>query len=266
MRAGLFLPIFDDLADARLLGDLAADAEAAGWDGVFVWDHVYYRPPVRAATDPWTAMACIAMATSRIRFGPMVTPVARRRPHVLARQVAALDRLSDGRFVFGAGLGLDASGGELSRFGEQTDDRVRAEMLDEGLSLLTALLSGEQVDHRGAHFTAADVRFDPTPVRRRVPIWLAARWPNRRPLRRAARHDGLFIIDVESPADVAAATDVIKVERGGELEGFDVVVELAPDGSPERWERAGATWCLAAFDPFSVTEADVRRRIERGPY
>lgn len=265
MRAGLFLPIFDELADARLLGDLAAKAEAAGWDGVFVWDHVYYRAPVRSATDPWTAMACIAMATSRIAFGPMVTPVARRRPHVLARQVAALDQLSKGRFVFGAGLGLDASGGELSRFGEQTDDRLRATMLDEGLSLLTGLLSGHPVDHRGEHFTAVDVQFEPAAFNGHVPIWVAARWPHLRPLRRAASHDGLFVIDVEEPADLAAATDVIRMNRSGGLEGFDVVVELTRHQPADQWEQAGASWWLARFDPFSVTEAQVRERIKQGP-
>src|SRR5205823_5698657 len=119
MRFGVTLPPFDALADPRRLADLAVAAEAAGWDGCFVWDHVYYRPPVRAVSDPWTALAAIAMQTSRVTIGPMVTPLARRRPHVVARQVVALDALSNGRFVLGVGLGLDRSGGELVRFGEE---------------------------------------------------------------------------------------------------------------------------------------------------
>ena len=141
VRRGLSLPIFDELADPATLAALAVRAEQRGWDGVFLWDHVIYRAPVTAATDPWIALAAIAAATERIELGPMVTPLARRRPWIVARQAVALDQLSGGRFVLGVGLGLDSSGGELSRFGEQTDDRARAAMLDEGLDVLTGLLS-----------------------------------------------------------------------------------------------------------------------------
>jgi alkanesulfonate monooxygenase SsuD/methylene tetrahydromethanopterin reductase-like flavin-dependent oxidoreductase (luciferase family) len=257
IRAGITLPIFDELADPRLVGDLGAEAEAAGWDGVFVWDHVYYREPVRAVTDPWTALACIAMQTSRVALGPMVTPVPRRRPQVLARQIAALDQLSGGRFVFGAGLGLDGSGRELSRFGEELDDRVRAGMLDEGLALVQALLGGETVDHAGDHFTARDVTFLPAG---RVPIWIGARWPNKRPLRRAAAHDGVFLIDVDSPDDLRGAVEVIGEARGN-LDGFDVVVQLDEGQDPTPWEAAGATWWLTRIDPFTVSVDAVRRRI-----
>jgi alkanesulfonate monooxygenase SsuD/methylene tetrahydromethanopterin reductase-like flavin-dependent oxidoreductase (luciferase family) len=251
------LPIFDELADPRRVGDLAAEAEAAGWDGVFVWDHVYYRSPVRAVTDPWTALACIAMRTTRVLLGPMVTPVPRRRPQVLARQIAALDQLSDGRCVFGAGLGLDGSGRELSRFGEELDDRTRAAMLDEGLALLQALLTGKPVDHSGEHFTARDVTFLPAA---RVPIWIAARWPNKRPLRRAAAHDGVFLIDADTPDDLRGAVAVIAETRSG-LDGFDVVVQLDEGDDPAPWEAAGATWWLTRIDPFTVSVDAVRRRI-----
>ena len=262
MRAGLTLPIFDELADPRLLADLAAEAEAAGWDGVFVWDHVYYRAPVRAVTDPWVAMTAMALQTERVLLGPMVTPVARRRPHVLARQMAAVDQLSNGRLVFGAGLGLDGSGAELSRFDEELDDRVRAEMLDEGLALIAALLRGERVDHNGEHFAARDVVFAPTAVRGRVPTWIAARWPNKRPLRRAAAHDGLFIIDVSTPDELRTALETVAEARGS-LDGFDVVVELDEGQPTAPWEAAGATWWLARVDPFAATAANVRRRIAR---
>jgi alkanesulfonate monooxygenase SsuD/methylene tetrahydromethanopterin reductase-like flavin-dependent oxidoreductase (luciferase family) len=260
IRAGLSLPIFDELADPRLLGDLGAEAEAAGWDGVFVWDHVYYRDPVRAVTDPWTALACIAMQTSRVFLGPMVTPIARRRPHVLARQVVALDRLSGGRFVLGVGRGLDASGNELSRFGEELDDRMRAEMLDEGLALLRRLISGERVDHAGDHFTARDVTFAPAATKGSVPVWVGARWPYQRPLRRAAGHDGLFIIDTASPDDLRRALDVVVDARGG-LDGFDVVVQLDAGQDPQPWAEAGATWWFTRIDPFGLTAASVRERI-----
>src|SRR4051794_22372821 len=207
MRFGLTLPIFDGLADPRLLAQLAHDAEESGWDGFFLWDHVRYRAPARAATDPWIAMAAVATSTQRVTIGAMVTPLARRRPHIVARQAVALDQLSLGRVVLGVGLGLDASGEEFVRFGEETDLHTRAKMLDESLELLTALLSGEPVDHRGGHYTAADVQFLPAPVQGRLPIWVAARWPNRAPLRRAARYDGVFVIDLEPQQlpDVVAA-------------------------------------------------------------
>lgn len=260
MRAGLFLPIFDELADPQLLADLAAEAELAGWDGVFVWDHIVYRAPVRAATDPWIAMAAMAAQTSTVLLGPMVTPLARRRPQVVARQLVALDHLSRGRIVFGVGLGLDASGGELSRFGEELDGRRRAAMLDEGLEVLTGLLSGEPVEHHGEHYTA-DTTFLPTPVRGRLPVWVAGRWPNRRPLQRAARHDGVFLIDITTPKDLPEAIDVIGRDTGE----FDVVVEVGGRLPSQPWFDAGATWVLAAFDPFTVTAEEVRRRIARGP-
>ena len=265
MRYGLFLPIFDQLADPRLLAGLAAEAEAAGWDGVFVWDHVQYRSPITSATDPWIALAAIATATSSVAIGPMVTPLARRRPQVVARQVVALDHLSGGRVVLGTGLGLDASGGEFERFGEVADVRQRAEIYDEALTLLGALLSGEPVDHHGAHFTAAGVRFLPRPVQPQLPIWVAARWPNRRPLERAAKHRGVFVIDTATPADLAAACAHIAARRPGGLSEFDVVVHGAAGTDPRPWGDAGATWWLTAFDPFSVSPADVRAEIARRP-
>ena len=63
MKAGLWLPLFDDLADPRVCADLAREAEEAGWDGVFVWDNVRWLGPVRAAADPWITLAAIATAT-----------------------------------------------------------------------------------------------------------------------------------------------------------------------------------------------------------
>jgi alkanesulfonate monooxygenase SsuD/methylene tetrahydromethanopterin reductase-like flavin-dependent oxidoreductase (luciferase family) len=262
MRHGLFMPIFGELADPSTLARLATRAEDRGWDGVFLWDHLVYRPPVSAVTDPWIALAAIAAATERVALGPMVTPLARRRPWIVARQAVALDHLSGGRFVLGLGLGLDSSGGELSRFGEETDDRRRASMLDEGLDLLAGLLSGEQIDHRGEHYQARDVRFLPRPVRPGgLPIWLAGRWPHRRPIERALRHDGLFLIDTDGPGDLAAVAE----RAAGLGRPFDLAVEGRPGEPSERWAAAGATWWLAQFDPFDVTVAGVEAVIDAGP-
>jgi alkanesulfonate monooxygenase SsuD/methylene tetrahydromethanopterin reductase-like flavin-dependent oxidoreductase (luciferase family) len=129
---------FGELADPRVLADLAARAEDRGWDGFFVWDHIHYRAPVRAVADPWVALAAVACATSRVRIGALVTPLSRRRVHKLARETVTLDRLSSGRLTFGAGLG-SARNNELEPYGEVTDPRERARLLDQGLDALAEL-------------------------------------------------------------------------------------------------------------------------------
>ena len=264
-RAGIFLPPFDGLCDPEVLVGLARDAEAAGWDGFFVWDHLVYRDPVRDVADPWIALAAIAARTERLLLGALVTPLARRRPQIVARQVATLDHLTGGRMVFAAALGRDTSGRELSAFGEELDDRTRAAMLDEGLDLLAALWTGERVDHEGVHYRASDVSFTPPPVQRpRVPIWIGGRWPNRPPMRRAAHWDGYFPIDLGSPDDLAEVAAAIRKLRG-DLDGFDLVVELAPDADPAPWIAAGATWWLASFGIDQATPEAVRARIAAGP-
>ena len=264
-RTALFLPIFDELSDPGLVADLAVEAELAGWDGLFVWDHMLYRPPVTDVADPWVTLAAVARSTERLRIGPMVTPVARRRPHKLARETVTLDRLSGGRLVFGAGLGGDP-GRELSGLGEETDARARARLLDEGLDLLLRLWSGEQVDHGGPAYTADGVTFGPPPVQQpRIPVWLGARYGFEAPLRRAARYDGLFPIGLESPADLTAMLAVVAAHRPPGAGPFDVAVQGTIDEAPGPWVAAGANWWLVRFDPFTVTAAEVRSAIRRRP-
>jgi alkanesulfonate monooxygenase SsuD/methylene tetrahydromethanopterin reductase-like flavin-dependent oxidoreductase (luciferase family) len=264
-RRGLFLPPFDALADPVLLADVAVEAEAAGWDGVFLWDHLLYADPVTEIADPWTCLAAIAVRTTRLQFGPMVTPLTRRRPQVLARQAATLDRLSGGRLVLGFGLGDDGGVGELSRFGEELDAKVRAARLDEGLGLLRRLLAGEQVDHDGEHFTARDVRFLPAATRPGgIPFWIGGRWPNAAPLRRAARHDGAFVISLSGPDDLTGVRQTLADARDGDLTGFDVVVELPAGADTAPWEAAGATWVLTRLGPYRLDVDEVRRVVRAG--
>jgi alkanesulfonate monooxygenase SsuD/methylene tetrahydromethanopterin reductase-like flavin-dependent oxidoreductase (luciferase family) len=247
-QRALFLAPFDELSDPLLLAELGAEAEERGWDGLFLWDHVNYRPPVRAIADPWIALSAVATATTRLRIGPLVTPLSRRRVQKLARETVTLDHLSEGRLVLGVGLGSDRNG-ELEPFGEVVDPRARAQMLDDGLDRLEAFWSGE---------------FEPPPVQRpRIPVWVAARWPNRRPVRRAARWDGLFPIDLEAPEQLAELLGEVESARGGDGP-FDVVVETAPDEDPAPWVDAGATWVLASFGR-QPREADVRAVIAAGP-
>jgi alkanesulfonate monooxygenase SsuD/methylene tetrahydromethanopterin reductase-like flavin-dependent oxidoreductase (luciferase family) len=138
MRSALWVPLFDELADPLLVARLAAEAEELGWHGVFVWDHLAWRPPMRAVADPWITLAAAATATERVLLGPMVTPLPRRRPTKLARETASLDLLSGGRLVLGVGLGSDRFGREFSATGDEVDDRRRGAMLDEALAILDA--------------------------------------------------------------------------------------------------------------------------------
>jgi alkanesulfonate monooxygenase SsuD/methylene tetrahydromethanopterin reductase-like flavin-dependent oxidoreductase (luciferase family) len=243
-RRGIFVAPFEELADARLLADLAARAEGAGWDGFFLWDHVAYRAPVTALADPWVCMAAIAMKTDRIAIGPLITPPARRRIHKLARETVTLDRLSGGRLIFGAGLGSDGSG-EFSQFGEEADAKTRAKLLDGGLEQLVQYWDGG---------------FEPRPLQQpRIPVWLAARWPNRKPVQRALQWDGVFPIDLPGPEALAELTAEIRAERADD--GFEIVVTNPTGTDPAPWEDAGATWCLTGFGN-QPTAAEVEAAID----
>lgn len=265
MQYGVFLPPFDELADADRLAYLAASAEVSGWDGLFLWDHIAYRPPVRAVADPWIALAAMAARTERIRLGPMVTPLPRRRPVVIARQTATLDRFSNGRLVMGVGIGGDNSR-EFSGTGEVVDDRTRAAMLDESLDVLTAAWSGEPVTHHGEHFDVDEITFLPTPVQRpRPPVWVAGRYGNPAPLRRAARWDGVFPIDMTEPDDLAAVIETVRRHRAGAMDGYDVVAAGPPGTDPAPWQARGATWWLTEFGIRDTDPGRVAEVVRAGP-
>ncbi|HVH23360.1 MAG TPA: LLM class flavin-dependent oxidoreductase [Pseudonocardia sp.] len=249
---------------------LAAEAEQARWHGLFVWDHLRWREPVRAAADPWITLAAVATATGRLRFGPMVTPLARRRPAKVARETVTLDRLGGGRLILGVGLGSDRFGQELSLTGEELDDRVRGRMLDEALAVLAGAWSGEPVRHRGAHYTVDGMRFLPRPAQPGgIPVWSAGFPGNRAPLRRAARLDGYFPVNLEHPEQLAAAVDTITELRRAAgrdpAEPYDVAVELPAGTDPTPWRLAGATWWLAAFPPEAISIDAVRGVLRDGP-
>ena len=265
LRSALWLPLFDDLAHPREVARLAADAEDAGWDGCFVWDQLCWRTPVRQVADPWIVLAAVATATERLRIGPMVSTPARRRPAKLARETATLDRLSDGRLTLGVGLGSDRFAGELSRTGEQLDDRRRGRMLDESLAILAAAWSGEPVRHHGEHYTVDDIAFLPRPVQRPgVPVWAAGFPGNAKPIRRAARLDGFFPANLEHPDRLAEVVDTLTELRHGEMASYDIAVGLPLGVDPEPYARAGATWWLPEFEP-GVPLDTVRGVLRDGP-
>jgi alkanesulfonate monooxygenase SsuD/methylene tetrahydromethanopterin reductase-like flavin-dependent oxidoreductase (luciferase family) len=270
MRSGLFMPLFDALADPAVVARLSAEAEEAGWHGVFVWDNLRYREPVVDVADPWITLAAMATATERIRLGPMVTPLARRRPVNVARETATLDRLSGGRLTLGAGLGSDRFASEYSITGEELDDRRRASMLDESLEILAAAWSGEPVYHRGEHYTVDGMRFLPRPVQRPgVPVWVAGYYGKPRPVRRAARRQGFFPIELdhaEQLAEIVADLAALRREAGRDpTEPYDVVVALPPGSDPAPYFAAGATWWLVEFPWDAVSVDQVRAVIRDGP-
>ena len=260
----MWLPLFDALADPALVARLAAEAEEAGWDGFFVWDHLRWRAPVRQVADPWITLTAMATATERLRLGPMVTPLARRRPAKVARETATLDRLSGGRLVLGAGLGSDRFGAELSATGEEVDDRRRAGMLDEALSILTAAWSGEPVHHHGDHYTVDGIQFLPRPAQEPgVPVWVAGFPGNVRPIRRAVRYDGFFPVNLDHPDQLAGITATVLRERAAGP--FDLVVAITPGADPAPWAEAGATWWLTDLDPAELTLDHVVGVLRDGP-
>jgi alkanesulfonate monooxygenase SsuD/methylene tetrahydromethanopterin reductase-like flavin-dependent oxidoreductase (luciferase family) len=247
-RRGVYLAPFGEVSDPRVLTELAARAEDRGWDGFFLWDHIAYDG-VAAVADPWIALAGIACATQRLIIGPLVTPLPRRRIQKLARETVSLDLLSGGRTVFGAGIGGDR-GGELSRFGEELDPRERGRLLDDGLERLARYWGGE---------------LEPQALQQpRIPVWLAVRWPNRKPVRRAAAWDGLFPIEMPGPDSLAQLVAEVKALRAPDAGPFDFVVTAKPGTEWEPWIAAGATWCLTGFAQHP-TLAGVRAAIDAGP-
>ena len=207
-----------------------------------------YRAPVRAVADPWVTLAAVACATSRLRIGPLITPLSRRRVHKVARETVTLDLLSSGRLTLGVGLGSTRNG-ELEPFGEVADRRERARLLDQGLDDLVRYWAGE---------------FQPVPVQQpRIPVWVAAEWPHRRPVRRALRWEGLFPVGLPGPEPLAELISEVRESRPA-CDPFDVIVDIPPGDDPAPWARAGATWAVTDFG-MQPTEAEVREVINAGP-
>jgi alkanesulfonate monooxygenase SsuD/methylene tetrahydromethanopterin reductase-like flavin-dependent oxidoreductase (luciferase family) len=219
------------------------------------------------------ALAAIAIRTRRMRLGAFMTPLARRRPWDVARSVASLDRLSGGRMIFGAGLGYDVA--EFAAIGEDPDSRLRAEKLDEGLAIIDGLWRGGAVSLHGRHYRAEQLTILPAPLQQpRVPIWTAAGWPRRRPLRRAARWDGTYLMTVNQetqqllrPAEIEEVSAYLAGLRPGAgpidiAVNGDLTGEADPRGTIARFENAGTSWWV---ELCSDTPQEERDRIRAGP-
>jgi alkanesulfonate monooxygenase SsuD/methylene tetrahydromethanopterin reductase-like flavin-dependent oxidoreductase (luciferase family) len=238
LKWGLTLPLAGELSEPGVIAEIAASAEAVGWDGIFVWDHLWNRTGEPFA-DPWVTLAAVAVATERVRLGPLVTPLPRRRSQVVAQQAATLDRLSGGRLTLGLGLGHDRYG-EYSAFDEpQSDARARADRLDAGLELLVPALSGLPVPSAGPRQTTIVCVQKP-----RCPIWVAATLGKSAGPRRAARHglEGVALVGAEawSPEHVSET-----LSAGGFASGaIDVVLVGGTYPDPPALAAAGATWAV----------------------
>jgi alkanesulfonate monooxygenase SsuD/methylene tetrahydromethanopterin reductase-like flavin-dependent oxidoreductase (luciferase family) len=265
--------------DAHAAAEHASLAEAAGWDGFFVWEPVW-------GYDAWVLLAAAALRTERIRLGTLITPLSRMRPWKLASETVTVDHLSKGRLILSVGLGAIDSGFEA--FGEVTDRKTRAELLDEGLEILTGLWGGQPFRYSGKHYHVKETTFlpPPPPVQQpRIPIWVVGAWPRAKSMQRAMRFDGLLpnLMGADGKVRMSAPTpDEIREirafidERRVEQTPFDIVVEgQTPGDNPEQaagivrpFAEAGATWWIEALweniDRPGGQEA-VLERIRQGP-
>lgn len=284
MKFGVSLPNTDAYSDPHLLVELAVLAEESGWDGVFLWDSLYIEGKDGQgipAADPWVALAAMATATTRVRLGPYVAPLARRRPWKVAREVVTLDQLTRGRALLPTGYGSTSDGG-FARVGEEMGGRARADAVDEALQILTGLWAGERFGFAGSRYTMQPMQFLPRPMQQpRVPIWLDASWPVPRSMRRAMRFDGIIPSSRDAdgtwrammPDDFAAMMRWIEKERT-ETTPFDVVREGdTPGDNPAAatlvrpFAESGVTWWIEAVWThfYRGTVESMKARIAQGP-
>lgn len=287
MKYGVYIPPFGPYADPKRHVSLAQDAEAAGWDGYFMWDHIamWWGPNAHPVVEAWVTLTAVAATTEHITIGPMVTPIPRRRPWKLARETASLDHLSNGRLVLGVGIGGGAP--EFDDLGEEADLKKRGRMLDEGLDILTGLWEGEPVQYEGEFYHIERAHFTPPPVQTpRIPVWVAGFWPNKPPFRRAARWDGVFPLRKDadpprmSPDDIREMMAYIQEHRTIDTP-FDVVVSGGTPGDRPAeaaaavapYIDAGATWWFESIDPWGYGWREegpwpleaMRERVLAGP-
>lgn len=275
MRYGIEVVTLGELADPRRVVQLAEAAEAAGWEGVVVWDHLGFVMGIPSG-DPWIVLAAVAQATTHLRLATGVTPLARHQPHMLAHMLAALDRLSEGRVILGVGLGGVAE--EFSVFGGPGDARVRAAMVDEGLDLLAQYWRGEPVTHRGTYYRADGVTLSPLPVQQpRIPVWIGGE--SAPALRRAARWDGWIINGVNeaneyvrSPAQMAEKIAYIHQHRHQHYDDgapFEVAMTgLTRPGDHavvQQYADAGVTWWFETLHGYRGDFDTLLARVDAGP-
>ncbi|MEZ4670857.1 MAG: LLM class flavin-dependent oxidoreductase [Anaerolineae bacterium] len=273
MKFGVTFPYIE----SKVTADLAAEAEAAGWDGIFVWDTIW-------GIDAWITLTAVALQTTRVTLGVLLTPLSRRKPWEVASQTATLDRLSGGRLVFPVGLGAPETG--WANFGEETDRKIRAERMDEGLDILTGLWKGQPFNYTGKYYQIKETSFMPPPPplqQPRIPVWVVGAWPSEKSMQRVIKYDGLLPMKMENgaasphftPDDIRAMRAYIE-ERRKLTTPFDIIVEgETPGDQPEQaakqarqWADAGVTWWqedvwAKVYETRGVE--GIRQRLKQGP-
>jgi hypothetical protein len=271
MKFGLDIPTIGPYADARVLAALAVDAEAAGWDGFFIWDVV-------KGIDPWIALTAIALQTSRIKIGLLVLPLPRHRPWLVAQQLAQLDQLSQGRVICTVGIGVDDR--DFTSVGEESNWLIRAKKLDEGLEILKGLWTNETFSFTGEHYTLTEVGLQTRPLQTpHIPLWVVGGWPRRAPFRRSARWNGVCIKSIYHDTYTPLSLEDFRTclayvhSQGTQGASFEVVMggetllEEPQQGCAmvQTFAEAGATWWIEEGYSYTSEPEEFRKRILAGP-
>jgi len=236
---------------------LARAAEDLGFAGLYRSDHyTNASPPDKESLELWVSLTWLASHTSRLEFGPIVSPVSFREPTMTARMAAAVDDLSGGRLQLGLGAGWQER--EHTNFGHQLlEVGPRFARFTEGLEVITGLWTGEPFEHHGAHFTVERAQYLPTPVQRpRIPVWAGCTIPHTRPLRRAAKWDGVILaamtevsVDPVPVPVVERALAEIAEHRDPNAGPLDVAVShsgIPTEDELRAYATVGVTWVLVA--------------------
>ena len=276
MKFGLMLPNKGrHYGDPEVLLALAVTAEEAGWQGFFLWDHIGGGGD-SPTIDPWVCLGAIASQTKKMKIGTMITPLSRRRPWKVAREIVTLDHLSQGRMVLGVGLG-DMVNKDFKNLGEVSGPRTRGEMLDESLEIIAGLQSGRPLNFYGKHYQVKEALFKPPSLQNpHIPVWVASHWPFKRPLRRAARWDGVLPRHWNSgpitPQVIGEIKEYISRYRTSDAP-FDIIkygLTEGKDFSKDRalvseYEVAGATWWIDEIFSGRGSLKKIKQRISVGP-
>jgi len=255
--------------------DLACEAEETGWDAFFLPDGLALEIPSHGALplfDPWVVMGAIAIRTSRIRFGTMITPISRRRPWKLARECVTVDQLSKGRLILAVGMGAAADDGGFHKVGEAIDLKIRAQRVDEGLAIIDGLWKGVPLTFRGEHFHVDNMTMLPRPFQTpRIPIWVVGVWGKPKSMRRALSWDGIIPQRYRdwqpfSPDEVRSIRDYVFKQRT-DNRPFEIIAGGMAAGNPQAvrpFIEAGATWWVEG-DMGSLSFDALRERLRQGP-
>lgn len=279
MKFAINIPNYSHFSNPDNIVSFAKEVEASGWDGLFIWDHLQLYPKYFRGMnfiDPYVAMTLIAYESSKLILGPYITPLSRRRPWQVYRQLVSIDHISKGRAMLGVGLGTPAEF-DFAAFGDADVNKIRAELLDEGLEIIHLLSSGEEISYQGKHYQLSKVQLLPKPYNGFIPIYIAGQWPNKPPFRRGARYNGILPIsnnwpETLSPDEIATISEYITQFRDS-TQPFEVFAGGTSVGKSrderreliEAYAKAGATWWCEDMDTWGFEFAELLDRVREGP-